>query len=827
MKRIIISILTGTIVMAAHAESRAVDNFNADWKFNLGDVTEAKGAAYDDAAWRGVQLPHDWSVELSFTTEDAGGCTGFLPGGIGWYRKTFTVPASSKGRVVRVDFDGVYSNSEVWINGHHLGMHPYGYSPFSYDLSKHLNYGGENTIAVKADRTAYLDCRWYPGSGIYRNVKLVTHDLVHIQQHGVFVTTKGSEVTVRSSVCNGSDAAKKISIKTAVQEAGSQSLDIELAAGEAKEVELVFQIAKPRLWDTEHPNLYTASVDVLDGKTVLDNACATFGIREIRYDANEGFFLNGKRMLLKGVCLHHDGGCVGAAVPDGVWERRLRILKEGGCNAIRTAHNPPSAEFLDLCDRLGFLVQDEAFDEWFNPKDKKYNFGQKVADDRTVGYSERFGEWAERDVKAMVQRDRNHPSIIMWSIGNEIEWTYPGYGGATGYWEKENNVNYYWDEPPLDTPTMKERFENEDQGEYILAEQAADLSGWIKEIDVSRPVTANTVMPSISHFSGYADALDIVGYSYRTVLNKWGHENYPEKMILGTENWVQWNEWKGVLDNPHVPGVFLWTGIDYLGESTQWPAKASGSGMLDTAGFRKPNYWFFKTFWKESEPLVYIATQPLAESNYLMLDGQVVENPEKRRTRKWGWPDVVNHWNYQPGEQVYIELYSNCEETELFLNGKSLGVQKLADCEDRLMKWAVPFEAGELKAVGRTSGKETALQTLQTAGEPAALQLTADKTELDADGVDVAHCVVQLVDADGVPVKHLGHLARFTIEGDARNVGVDNGSPKSTQNFQSDTCRTDQGRCLMVLQAGHAPGAVAVTASADGLKSARVELKQD
>lgn len=818
-------------LLSTEASERMIENFNREWIFNLGDVPGAQVSGFDDSGWRGVCLPHDWSVELSFGTNNAGGCTGFLPGGIGWYRKHFIAPESSRGKTVRIDFDGVYNNSDVWINGHHVGHRPYGYSPFSYEIQDFLNFGAENTIAVKADRTAYMDCRWYPGSGIYRNVELVTHDPVHIAQHGLFVTTEQNrQVTVRTTVVNGSSSEKMITVTSSLKAAdgaaaGVQGLDLKVAAGQSKDVTQIFELAGPALWSPDHPTLYSAEVKLFEKGQLLDNRSTTFGIRDIRYDANEGFFLNGENTLLRGVCLHHDGGCVGAAVPNGVWERRLRILKEGGCNAIRTAHNPPSKEFLDLCDRMGFLVQDEALDEWSNPKDKKYNFGQQVADERTLGYSESYDEWAERDVKAMVLRDRNHPSIIMWSIGNEIEWTYPGYGYATGYWNGPRQVDYYWNEPPYSLDELKERYSEDEQGDHVLARQAADLSRWIKEVDVSRPVTANLVMPSVSHFSGYADALDIVGYSYRTVLNRWGHKNYPDKMILGTENWAQWSEWKGVLDNPHIPGVFLWTGIDYLGESTNWPKKNSDCGLLSTAGFRKPNYWFFKTFWMESEPQVYIVTQPLAESNYLILDSRVVENPDRPRAKTWGWPDVSSRWNYQSGEPVYVELYSNCEETELFLNGISLGTRHLADCEDRLMKWAVPFEAGTLKAIGRNAGKEIVSQTLESAGKPESIRLTVDKSTLAADGTDVVHCIAQLIDANGRPVRHIQKTVRFTVEGNARNLGVDNGAPESTQDFQSDTCCTDLGRCLMVLQAGEVPGPVSVTVSGEDLAPARVELR--
>lgn len=831
MKKVLLGIFMASSCVFA---DRVVDDFSKDWKFKLGDVPEAKAESFDDAEWRTLNVPHDWSVEHSFTTNETGGCTAFLPGGIGWYRKTFTVPDESKGRIVRIDFDGIYNNSEVWINGHYLGKRPFGYIPFSYDLSEHLNYGGANNIAVRVDRSAYMDCRWYPGSGIYRDVKLVTHDPVHLEQYGLFVTTKGSNVNVEVTLKNETKADVPVLVKVDLQDAdgksvGFQTLEMFLKPGVPTSGNLAFSVESPNLWDTENPYLYRAEVEVVNRDNLVDSDSTTFGIRDIHYDPAKGFFLNGKHTLIKGVCLHHDGGAVGAAVPDAVWERRLRYLKESGCNGIRTAHNPPSAAFLDLCDRMGFLVQDEAFDEWYNPKDKKYNFNQKVADARTLGYSEAYGEWAERDVKAMVLRDRNHPSIVQWSIGNEIEWTYAGYADATGYWEKENNVNYYWDLPPYSVEKMKELFEvsQKRQGKYILAEQAADLAGWIKEIDTTRPVTANIVMPSVSHFSGYTDALDIVGYSYRTVLNEWGYQHYPEKMIMGTENWVQWSEWKGVLDNEHIGGVFLWTGIDYMGESTQWPKRASGSGMLNTAGFRKPNYWFFKTFWNEKEPMVYISAQRQVESNYLVEDGRVVENPERPRVKKWGWPDVSNHWNFEEGETVYIEVYSNCEENELFLNGKSLGVQKLSEQDDRLLKWMVPFEEGALKAVGKNAGQIVAIQTLRTAGAPTGVRLKLDKEHLDADGRDVVHCVAEIVDAKGRLVRTIPQVVNFSIEGDARNIGVDNGNNASVQDLQTDRAETDEGKVLMMLQAGEQEGTIVVKASVEGLKGAEVRIKQD
>lgn len=812
---------------------RTTADFNFDWKFIRGEQAGAEKVDFNDAGWREIRLPHDWSVEESFTQENTAGATAFLPGGIGWYRKTFCLAKADSGKQILINFDGIYNNSKVWINGHLLGERPYGYIGFIYDLTPYLSFGDkDNVLAVRANRSAYADCRWYPGSGIYRNVKLIIKDPVHIRHWGHFVSTPeiethAAKVSVQSTVVNATMETRTIVVKSVVSKPDYKTCatvqdELVLQPASQKVIEQILEVKNPELWDTQNPNLYSVTTTLAESKISLDDVTSTFGVREFRYDAEKGFFLNGKRTLFKGVCLHHDGGLVGAAVPIGVWERRLKILKEGGVNAIRTAHNPPAEDFLDLCDRMGFLVQDEAFDEWNNPKDKRHNYNQQKAEEVTRGYTEHFDAWAEADVKNMVLRDRNHPSIVMWSIGNEIEWTYPRYGAATGYWERKNNVDYYFDEPPYSVDEIKKRFYAAKPGKYELAPTAQNLSKWIREIDTTRPVTANLVIPSVSSFSGYTDALDIIGYSYRQSVYDYGHRLYPDKMIVGTENWTQWHEWKPILECEYNPGIFLWTGINYMGESGRWPNKGSGSGLLDFAGFRKPSYFMFNSLWNE-DPNVYITTQKLPRSVYKWDDDQkelVERSPGAWKRKLWGWHRVNTHWNYEAGDSIVTEVYTNCRSVELFVNGKSCGSKELSDFEDHIIKWLVPYSDGTITAVG----DENVRYEIQSAGEAASIRLTTDKTKLNANGYDVVHIVAQLVDAQGHPVFTTEADVHFDILGDCRLLGVDNGSTRNVQDYQTDNCKTLQGRCLLILQSNLEPGSIQVRASSEELESRQIQI---
>ena len=802
-------------------------DFNFDWKFSLQEEA-ADAVDYDDTHWRSIRLPHDWSVEASFDP-NLEGCTGYLPGGLGWYRKHFTVNAE-KNEVTYLLFDGVYNNCDVWLNGTKLGFHPYGYSPFYYDIAPNLQDKGKtNVLAVYVDRSRYADSRWYTGSGIYRNVKLVTVNKLHIPIWGTFITTPDvskdrASIQLEIKVKNAYEKETPFVLTTVItdpkgKKVAEQNKPLRLGPNEEQAFKQSLTVSQPTLWDTEHPALYKAVTSIIRNDVVIDEYVTPFGIRTIRFDPDYGFFLNGKETLLKGVCLHHDGGLVGAAVPKGVWRRRLETLREAGCNAIRTAHNPPSEEFLDLCDELGMLVQDEFFDEMDNPKDKRRNMDERSVDYITRGYHEHFQEWAERDLKTSLMRDRNHPSVVQWSIGNEIEWTYPRYKHATGFWEPQHGGNY-WNRPPHYTPEeIRKRYEESTPGKYVLADTAKKLAAWTRELDTTRPVTANCILPSASHVTGYTDALDVVGYSYHNAVYDYSHKHFPDKPVTGTETGSGWQDWKAVFSRPFVSSMFMWTGIAYMGESNGgWPRKGSGGVMLDFAGFKRSSWHRLKTYWTE-EPHVYLSTQPIENSRYKVdeMTGLVVDKETNDQRRRRG-RSAREHWNYEADQTILVEVLSNCDMVELLLNGRSLGMRSLSDFQDRVLKWAVPFEAGTLTARVRFAGK-TATSELVTTSEPVGIVLSTDKTRLKADAYDVAHIVAQLVDKNGTPVKIVEKEIVFETDGPARVLGVDNGASSNVQDYQSDRVNTSQGRCLLIVQSNRTSGKLTVRARSGELSS--------
>ncbi len=809
-------------------------NFNLGWQFQLQKDTLASGS-YIESNWAPVKIPHDWSVAMEYdSTLD--GATAYLPGGIGWYRKEFTSHQQESDKTYIV-FDGIYNRVTVWLNDEELGFHPYGYSPFYYDITDKLK-SGKNEFRLRVDRSRYIDSRWYPGAGIYRNVKLVTTNRLHIPIWGSFISTptvssQNAEVLIDLDVINDLDEDKSFDILTEIVSpngeivATGKSESLSLKAGSSTKLQQTISIANPSLWSVDDPALYKAvSKIMLNGESV-SNKITDFGIRSIRFDPNDGFFLNGEIMKIKGVCLHHDAGLVGSAVPKGVWKRRLLALKEGGCNAVRIAHNPASDEFLQLCDKLGIMVQDEFYDEWDYPKDKRLNQEERHDDYISRGHAEFFQEWAEQDLKTTMMAHRNHPSIIQWSIGNEIEWTYhPRYRNITGYFNMNWRGNYFWSLPPISREQIIENIKNIPPAKYELAKTAQKLSDWTKEMDMTRPVVANCILPSASHETGYGAALDVVGYSYRRVLYDYGHKNYPDKVIMGTENLGQWHEWKSVLERPFISGVFLWTGIDYLGESHgRWPRKALPSGLLDIAGFKKPSFFMMKSLWSD-EPSVYIATQTLDKSTFKIdpkSEVPIERKPGGWENALWIWQDVNNHWNYEEEQIVIVEVYSNCEEVELFLNDKSLGKRALADFEDHIYKWGVPFTSGTLEAVGSKNGK-TETYTLNSAGEPESIQVVVEESDFFSNGTDVAHVVIQLLDANGYPVKDENREVSFEIEGDVELLGTDNGAPDNVQSHKSKKLMTNQGRALAILRTTDQSGKVVVTVRSEGLKEGKAQL---
>ncbi len=843
-KRAIFSLAAISMAVGAVAAEGAA-KFNCGWKFTLSDNPEYTFSNNKmDDSWKSVTLPHDWSVKLGTVNDPkiSDGATAYYPGGIGWYGKSFE-KMIEKNQKCYIIFDGVYNNSEYWINGKKIGEHPYGYSPFYYDLTDYLKPKGQmNEMRVRVDHSHFVDSRWYTGSGIYRDVEILVVDKLHIPVWGSYVTTpyvskERATVSVEVKVQNDYLAPKSGVVVTDIVNGegdvvGSVTSQFTLAAGEQTTLDQLVEIQNPQLWGLDTPNLYYAKSTVVSDNKELERRTTRFGIRTIRFDAATGFYLNGENMKIKGVCLHHDGGLVGSAVPKAVWERRLRTLKEGGCNAIRASHNPTSAEFLEICDEIGMLVQQEIFDEWDNPKDKRKNMNERIIDYGSRGYDRHFQEWAERDLKTTMLRDRNCPSVFQWSIGNEIEWTYPGNKESTGFFGADAAGGYFWNQPPYSPERIRAEWKKQPEQTYDVGETALKLATWVREMDLTRPVTANCILPSISYETGYIDALDIAGFSYRRVMYDYGHKHYPEKPLMGTENLGQWHEWKAVIERPYVSGIFIWTGIDYLGEMGsnhgKYPEKVKECGMLDCAGFTKPSYYMMKSLWVD-EPMIAIYSQYADKSHYKLdeASGKFVDkNPKKPwDQRLWDWEPMNEHWNYKAGDKVVVELYSNCDEIELFQNGKSLGKKVLAELEDRIYKWAVTYSDGTLVAKGRKDGKPFS-QSLVTAEGATTIRLTADKKSLAADNVDVVHVVAQLLDKKGRVVKsqEQDRMVTFSVEGDCKMLGVDNGHTANTSDFAGSSVKTHKGRCMVAIQAGRNVGKITIKASADGLKSTPVVL---
>ncbi len=789
-------LMTGCNV--ASNDSRTVLNFDRDWKFNLGDIANAQAPDFNDSGWRTLDLPHDWSIEGKFSKDNPatpGG--GALPGGIGWYRKTFSIQDDLNKKQVYVDFDGIYRNSEVWINGHSLGMRPYGYISFEYDLTPYLKPNGqENVIAVRVDNSKQPNSRWYSGSGIYRNVWLVTTDKVHIDHWGTFVRTPeasntSSKVAITVSIKNSTDNSTQVMVKNTIFDkdgkviAASQSDMVTVEAGETKPISFTNTVDNPHLWSTEDPYLYNIhSVVEQNGKQV-DDYNTSFGIRYYNFDAEKGFSLDGKSMKIRGVCDHHDLGCLGAAINTRAIERQLQILKDMGCNGIRTSHNPPAPELLQLCDKMGFLVLDEAFDMWKEPKTE-------------YDYHLDWDEWHKRDLQDMVLRDRNHPSVIMWSIGNEIP----------------------------------------EQGDTSGIRIARELAGIVRDLDATRPITSALNEADTSNYIYKSGALDLVGFNYHienyakfpklfpgkkllatettSALATRGHYDMPsDKIRIWPERWdkafvnpkgdytcsaydnchVPWGStheetWKLVKKFDYVSGFFIWTGFDYLGEPTpySWPARSSYFGIIDLAGFPKDAYYMYQSEWT-NKPVLHI----------------------------------FPHWNWKKGDSVDVWAYFNTDEVELFLNGKSLGTKRKQG-DDLHVMWRVAYQPGTLKAIGRTGGQEIITAEEKTAGKPAKIILQADRDSIAADGKDLSFVTVEVVDSVGTLVPDANNLVNFDLSGNGFIAGVDNGDEIDHEPFKANYRKAFNGLCLVVIQSKTTQGKINLTANSEGLEPAKLEI---
>ncbi len=795
-------------------------DFNLDWQFCLENHTNGHLKDFDESSFRPVDLPHDFSVDLPFDGEEGTGNTGYKLGGIAWYRKHFEATKEMLQGKVFVEFDGIYNRSTIYSNEKYMTFHPYGYSPCLLDISDTL-LEGDNVLAVKVDHSRYADSRWYTGSGIYRKVKLHVLPKHYISVYGVKITTptvSKEEATVKVAVELG-NTSPDLSVMVKLFDPKGK----EVAVGESQKEIQSFTIKNPELWGIFQGDLYSAEVSLKKNGKVIQTRTESFGIRFFHFDTDKGFFLNGEHQYIKGVCLHHDGGLVGAAVPKDVWRRRLLTLKEGGCNAIRTAHNPFSADFMDLCDELGFLVQEEFYDEWDNPKDKRLNRWEQEVDFISRGHHEFFQEYAKDDLQIVVHRDFNHPCIFQWSIGNEIEWTYDKYVYATGYFNAEASGNYFWEEPPYTVEQIRENVSKLPKEKYEVGETAKKLATWTREIDDTRPVIANMILPSASYESGFADPLDMVGFSYRRVVYDRCHSNYPDKPIMGTENVAQWHEWKAVLERPFISGIFLWTGIDYLGEACikdfSFPLKSSSSGILDLAGFPKVPFYLYRSLW-DDKANSHMMTQVLADSIYDKdANGNLVEKEGKAWDRRlWRWEPRNHHWNYEKGQEIVVEAISNEPSLTLYLNDKEISTLRLENLPDRMYKWVLPYEEGTLKVKGASTE-----ECICTAEAGTQVVLSPDKTNISCDYDEAVHIVGQLQDKNGNPVTFAEETVEFVVEGSPRLHGVDNGSNSFVGDHKHLSILSKEGRVMIVL-GGTVAETMKISAKVKGNTSNTVEI---
>lgn len=813
---------------------RVREDFNDDWKFCLGDIAGAEDPAFDDSGWRELELPHDWAVEGDFSIDNPSGTGGgALPGGIGWYRKTFNAPADESDKVWRLEFDGVYMNSEVFVNGVSLGVRPYGYISFGYDISQYLHWGEENVVAVRVDNAEQPNSRWYSGCGIYRNVWMQKIGRTRVAPYGVYVIPKMTYLPDPKTGGMGSlhegfffvqtdviaDDVEELRLRhTAIDGNGKKAGMVEEVLGvkEIGETELMVRISEPHLWSVDDPYLYTlvTELETLDGE-LLDRVETRTGLRHFFFCPEEGFSLNNEPLDINGVCMHHDLGCLGAAVNRHAIRRQLEILKGMGCNGIRTAHNPPAPELLDLCDEMGFIVQDEAFDMWRK---------KKTAHD----YSRYFNEWHERDLEDFIKRDRNHPSVIMWSIGNEVleQWSHAD-ADTLSLAEANLILNFGH------SADMLARNDGNKTVNSLLTEKLADI---VRQNDETRPVTAGCNEPAPGNHLFRSGALDIIGFNYHnhnipdvpknfpgkpfiitesnSALMTRGYYRMPsDQMFIWPERWdipfhddsfacssyenchVPWGNTheetiKLVRDNEFVCGQYIWTGFDYIGEPTPygWPARSSFFGIVDLAGFPKDVYYLYQSEWTDKDVL-----------------------------------HLFPHWNWEKGQEVDMWCYyNNADEVELFVNGVSQGVRsKTEDCLHTV--WRTVFEPGTVEVIARKDGIEVRRKTIKTAGEPAAIRMSRAQYGKSAEDDALCFVTVEIVDADGNLCPHADNLVTFEADGPAFIAGVDNGTPVSMERFKDNKREAFHGKCLVVLQADKS-GKTRLTAKSGGLASESVSF---
>ncbi len=758
-------------------------SINEGWKFHYGECEEAFYKGYDDSNFKKVSLPHDWSVEMPFERTNSSG-TGYLSGGTAWYRLHFKLPEEYRGRHIMLCFDGIYKNSHIWVNSYNMGKHPYGYTPIYVDITKFAFYGDtENVVAVRVAHEDIADSRWFTGSGITRKATLLVEDMLHPVIDGYYVETESlangeAGFVVHEELENTADNAREAKICLELLDREGCTVwqaeeEVFLEAGEKRTLLTKGAVENVKPWSVDSPYLYTIRSSMITdlGKSMQYEEKT--GFRTIAFDPDRGFFLNGENMKLKGVCLHHDAGALGAAVTKEVWQRRLELLKECGTNAIRCSHNPHMPELYELCDEMGFVMMDEAFDEWECPKNK-WSTGHNVYPPKHQGYAEDFPEWHEKDLRAMVKRDRKYTSVIMWSIGNEIDYPndpycHPSFETMTG----NNDAN---------KPKAERMYDPNKPNAERMVELAGKLAAIVKTEDTGRPVTMALAFPELSAKLGIFKVLDMAGYNYKEHLYEQDHKDYPEVAFLGSENGQDYSQWKVVEDNPYISGQFLWTGFDYLGEAHGWPIHGSGAGVMDLAGFAKHRFFARKSYWC-SEPMVKLATRYYTERDV---------NVE--------WIPMYPRWNYKTGEQVLVRIFSNMPEVSLLLNGREVAREKGYNANG-YYQFEIPFEEGELKAVAwDTDGKPAVTDCIETSGNIAAIELTPWKKPDDADKGYIYQLILEAKDAEGRPVLHEDYDIAVNVMGDGLLMGLENGNLADNTPYFENVRKTAHGKLMVYVK---------------------------
>jgi len=772
-------------------------NFNTDWYFHLGELPGFYVPDFDDSDWRVLNVPHDWSIEGQFSKDNPTGVSGgYLPAGIGCYRKYFILPEGTKGKRIKIRFDGVYMNSTVYLNGVYLGNRPYGFSTFEYDLTPHLNYeGSTNVIAVKVDNSLYGNCRWYTGSGINRNVHLFITEQQHFKSFTTFFRTISVEDNIARMkvdcevISNHYPESDRISFqrfpedwKKVIKDARiiavlkNREGNIFTESGQTYKLSdytsikssLILEAENPVLWSDENPYLYTLDLQLWIDDQLIDSEQRKVGIRTIDFNNEQGMLVNGEKVIVRGVCLHKDAASFGTAVPKDVWRYRLEKLKELGCNAIRT-HGPVDPVFIDVCDEKGFYLMAEAFDEW----NKRWHYGwsEDPSGKKANTYHKFFNQWAETDLKDMVKRDRNHASVFMYSVGNEVP-----------------------DQRYADGP-----------------ETLKMLMDWVKEEDDTRMVTATCDWAPWANASGFLDTMDIAGYNYpdRYFKEHYREEHacYPNRILFGAENYQTLENWLAVRDNPYVVGLFLWVGIDYLGESLGWPRRGWEWGLIDIGTFEKPLYYYWQAFWSE-KPMVHIAV-----------------NLKEKDTFEWRCYNVASHWNFEPGDVDTVFVYSNTEKVELFHNGKSLG-QKTVNPDTYQAIYLVDYKKGELKANAFNNKNIVATHILRTAGEPEKLVLKNERKSVSTDNDRLVFLTLEIQDKEGTRCPFANNEITVDVSGAGELIGLDSGNQFSHELYKQNKRKAYEGRMLLTIRA-KGEGIVSVKCLAGDLKPGIINIQNN